>query len=58
VLSVHAMHAVRAELDRHGGDAWYANGILAHRSAIGLYHALAEGGRGAFDREVARVKLA
>jgi hypothetical protein len=53
VLSVHAMHAVRGELARHGGDAWYVNGVLSKRSAIGLYGVLSTGGRSAFDREVA-----
>jgi hypothetical protein len=52
VLSVHAMHAVLPELARHGGDRWYANDVLAKRSAIALYGILSTGGRPAFDREV------
>jgi hypothetical protein len=53
VLSVHAMHAVLPELARHGADRWYANDVLARRSAIALYEILRTGGRSAFDREVA-----
>ncbi len=53
--SVHAMHVVRAELARHDGDAWYANTVLARRSAIALYQTLGAGGRTAFDRKVASI---
>ena len=60
VLSVHAMHVVRAELDRlrarHAAkDEWFVNTVLSKTSAIALYQTLASGGgRDAFDRQVDR----
>jgi hypothetical protein len=55
VLSVHAMHVVRAALRPRVSDVWEINTILARRSAIALYQVLSDDGERGFDREVDRV---